>query len=473
MDEGDIIHSCPNSFIDMSHTLISEIASNASKLHKEAVINREAKANNVDFMKGLNLTYNPNITFGVKKVPVRSGTDGSGLTFHDFLSLAKALADRDLTGNAALETINSFMSRSTNDEWNGWYRLILTRDLRAGFSESTINKAVKDVNKDFVVPTTPYMRCSLPEASNLEDITDEEWAAGVYSQVKYDGMFANVNVREDGFVWVTSRNGSLFPEDSLGIEVSAAKTLKPGTQSHGELTVYQDGVLLERQVGNGILNSVLKGGSLEPGQVVHFDAWDQIPLSVALPKGSYEVPYDERFKDLEAQIKATLSEQIFLAEYEIVHSYKAAQKHYYSVRKRKLEGTILKRKKTIWKDGTSKDQIKFKASVNIEAKVVGFEPGKGKNVKTFGSLICRSADDLVEFGVPGFTDKLRQEISDNREDWLGAIITVTINGLQYSTKAGKRHSVFLPRFEERRFDKYVADTLVQIEAQLEAAIKDE
>jgi DNA ligase-1 len=456
----------------MTHQLIKEIASNASKLHKESVIRREAVAGNLDFMTGLKLTYNPLITFGVKKVPVHHGKSGIGLPFSSFQKLADDLSSRRLSGHAALDAIDSYMARSTQEEWDGWYRLILTRDLRAGFSESTINKAVKDVNKDFVVPTTPYMRCSLPESSNIDKITTEEWALGLFSQVKYDGMFASVNVREDGFVWITSRAGSLFPEGMLGIEESVARTFKKGTQNHGELTVYLDDVLLERQIGNGILNSVLKGGKLEANQKVHFDCWDQIPLDLAVPKGRYETHYEDRFENVCVQTAYLGPTQVHPAEFKMVYSMVEAQAHYKSVRKRKLEGTILKRRMLPWRDGDSKDQIKFKETIDVELKVIGFEPGKGKNEKTFGSLICQSEDGLLECGVSGISDKLRQEISDNRDDWTNAIVTVTINGVLYSTKVGKLHSAFLPRLVERRNDKTVADTFAQIEAQANAALEE-
>lgn len=457
----------------MTYQLIEDIRSNPSKLHKEAVINREAKAGNTEFLSALKLAFNPNHTFGVKKVPFHSGVPGPGLPRFAFDALADQLITRNLTGHAALNAIEKAAALATEEEWNGWYRLILTRDFRAGFSEATVNKAVKDVNKEFIVPTTPYMRCSLPDSSNIEEISEEEWAEGVYSQVKYDGMFSSVNVREDGFVWVTSRAGSLFPEDSLGFEASAAKTLKNGTQNHGEMTVYRDGVLLPRQIGNGILNKVLQGGALEPGLVVKFDCWDQIPLDQAVPKGRYEVPYDQRFAGVIEQLAVQPSDQIAVAEYEIVYSFAEAQAHYFKIRKRKLEGTILKRRVTFWRDGTSKDQIKFKASVNVELRVRGFNPGKGKNAHLFGSMICTSEDDLLECGVSAFSDKLRAEIDADRDGWLNAVVTVTINEIQYSTKPGKRHSAFLPRFEERRFDKDVADTFPQIEAQMAASIKDE
>lgn len=451
----------------MSYNILSEIAADNSKLHKESVIRREALAGNDNFFAGLRYALDNIDTFGVKKVPEHSGQNGPGLSFLKFSDLANNLISREVTGNAALDAINKAMSLSTKEEWDGWYRLILIKDLKAGFSETTVNKSVKDINKNYVIPTTPYMRCSLPESSNM---ADWDWSKGIYSQLKFDGMFAYVNVNADKFVWVTSRGGTLFPDGVLNIEDSAAETFSPDTQSHGELTVYQNGILLERHLGNGILNSLLKGGALEPGQVVVFDCWDQIPLAQAVPKGKYEVPYKTRFDNVSAQINAAASSQIKLGESRIVFSETEAQAHYKEVRKLKLEGTICKSPNTIWKDGTSKDQVKFKECVAVELVVVGFAPGKGKNAALFGSLTSQSADGLLECGVSGLSDELRLEIHNNRSEWLGKIITVLSNGIMYSTKGGL-HSLFLPRFVEERNDKSVADTFSEIEAQFAAAIK--
>ena len=452
----------------MTYQLIKEIASDNSKLHKEAVIRREAVARNDEFFAGLRYALDNIATFGVKKVPERSGADGPGLPFLKFLLLANLLIDRELTGGAAAAEIVSHMEKSTNDEWNGWYRLILLKDLKAGFSESTVNKAVKDVNANYVIPTTPYMRCTLPAKSNMEEW---DWSKGIYSQTKADGMFANVNIREDGYVWVTSRGGTLFPDGSLGIEDELLAAFKASTQTHGELTIYIDGVMQPREIGNGIFNSLLKGGSLEPGQQVVYDCWDQIPLSAALPKGKYEVKYADRFADLTTQVHAGNQLHVRLTETRIVYSPEEARKHYKEHRARKLEGTICKAAHTIWKDGTSKDQVKMKEEIDVELMVVGFNPGKGKNANTFGSIISVSDCGQLEVNVSGMSDDMRAAIHADRENWPGKIITVRSNSLLAPSKGKKNGlwSMFLPRLIEERMDKTVADTLEQIQAQFAAS----
>jgi len=451
----------------MSHKLLAEIAADNGKLYKIAVINREAIKGNNEFFAGLRYALDNIDTFGVKKIPVRAGYDGAGLPFPAFATFANELIARNLTGGAAITAIEQLMAIATNDEWNGWYRPILIKDLGSGFSESTVNKAVKGVNPAYIIPVTPYMRCSLPPKSNMDTW---DYSEGVYSQIKADGMFAYVNVSKDGFVQITSRGGTVMPQGVLGIEDAASKTFRHGTSTHGELTVYRNGVMLERQVGNGILNSVSKGGEFGPGEVVVFDCWDQIPLEHFVSKGKYKVTYHNRFVDLEAQLAASASDQIKMIETKIVYSPDELLAHYRDARKRKLEGTVGKWRHGEWKDGTSKDQVKQKEVIDVELEIKGFTVGKNKFAHLFGSLICRSSCDLLEVNASGIPDDLRIEISNNRDKYMNSIATIRSNGIMYSTKEGKLHSLFLPRLIELRDDKTVADSFEYIEEQFAAAM---
>lgn len=106
----------------------------------------------------------------------------------------------------------------------------------------------------------------------------------------------------------------------------------------------------------------------------------------------------------------------------------------------------------------------------------GWNDGEGKNADMFGSLQCRTCDHLLEVNVSGFSDALRREIWENIDEWTGngqggAIITVISNEILLPSQSNPLHSLFLPRFEERRHDKDKADSLQRVFEQFEAAIK--
>lgn len=433
-----------------------------------------------DFLSVLNLALNPFITFGVR--PGRyTGFTGNFVWGDSTFALLKGLQDRTLTGDAAKAAIQVEYAKLDEKSAELLWRVI-NKDLKAGFGENSVNK----VKKDFI-PCFPYMRCSLPKDSKLD-----EWPfnTGVISQIKADGMFFDGNI-DKTFVNFTSRQGQPFPSSPsfdrlaenfrIAFEGLLTEDFEEGAQTHGELLVEDaDGNVQPREIGNGMINKLIQGTELAPGFKLTALLWDVIPLANAVKKGKYEVPYLNRLRMLNSAVGMLQAKRedrlINIIETKVVRSYEEAMAHYMDARRRKLEGTIAKKPTMIWKDGTSKDQVKLKQEVPVELEVFGFEEGKegAKTAKTFGALKCRSADGLLEVDVgTGFTDAQRQEINENREDWLGAIVTIKGNEIMVNKDGKKKHSLFLPVYVDRRLDKSVADTYAQIVEQYENAVEPE
>ncbi len=126
-------------------------------------------------------------------------------------------------------------------------------------------------------------------------------------------------------------------------------------------------------------------------------------------------------------------------------------------------------------DGDSREQVKMKVSFQVDLKIVGFNPGdpNGKHAATFGSLQCET-DELgttvapLAVGVSGISDKMRKEISENRDNYRGKVVTVESNAVIMAR--GGTYSLFLPRLIEVRTDKLLADTLAHVKAQFDAAM---
>jgi ATP-dependent DNA ligase len=122
-----------------------------------------------------------------------------------------------------------------------------------------------------------------------------------------------------------------------------------------------------------------------------------------------------------------------------------------------LEGTILKKPRSIWKNGTSKDCYKLKLKAEVDVLVTGWNKGSGRNADTFGSLKCVSSDGLLEVDVNGRGDEMREKGADF---YMGKVITIECNGIQLNED--KKHSLFLPIFIEVRDDKDTANSLEEI-----------
>ena len=444
---------------------IDEIAATASKNAKQALLN-EAIADPL-FKRVCEYAYNPFKTYGVVPDDWAACTGDTNANFDVATwTLLDRLVARTLTGNAARDAINVEFSRLNSNSAELLWRVI-RKDLRAGFSESSINKACKGL-----IPEFPYMRCTLLKDAKVDQF---DWATGVLSQEKADGMFANLDV-DDDYVALRSRQGSEFPMEHFGEVVKDARAvLMNGTQTSGELLVMKGKTLLAREVGNGVLNSVLKGGSFASDERPIFMVWDQVPLTAVKPKGRFEVGYRKRLTHLILQLRGDPKCSIRVIETKVLHSLKDCFAHYGEKLRQGKEGTIIKDPNAIWMDGTSKWQVKLKLDFDCDLKIVAIVPGREgtKNEGRAGSFTCESSCGGLRVDVTVKNEALRDRVDANPEEFIDRIITVVANDIMKPSESSDLHSLFLPRMVEAdyRLDKSEADSLERVIAQKESAIE--
>ena len=428
------------------------------------------------FKEVLRRTYEPRINYfltpNMKMVFKGPGSTHQGI--ETVFNLLDILSNRELTGDSARTAYSNTFSALLSDDANV-LQMILDRDIKAGIATTQINKVWAGL-----ISETPYMRCVLPKDSKIK-----EWPWGkdkfiALSQTKEDGMFASLT---KGSTWtVMSRNGSILPNgpyfekmleeaEALWFQIEKDSSESQELQFHGELLVKFNGVLMPREKGNGVLNSILKTGD-DPGEgfSVCFVCWDCVPVS-AVQKGIYKTDYATRFLRLQVAAGLVGPESFTLVETRFITHYEQAAEHFLEVTRRGGEGTIVKHPETHWKDGDSKTQVKMKIVFDCDLVVTGFNAGNGKNESTFGSMICESSDGKLVVGVSGFTDSRRKEIWEEKDKWVGKIVTVSSNNVMKPAKDGDPYSLFLPRFVEERLDKSCADSLERILAQFEAVVQ--
>lgn len=440
----------------MIREMVAALQNEGSKNGKIAIL----KTADLVFQDVLYRAYNPEFNYYIKSVrrPAQYGQQTLHELWPQACSLLINLHNRSVTGNSAHEAVATLMSLMKQEE-AAIFESVLKRDIRCGVNVSTINTAIPGL-----IPEYPYMRCSLPDKSNIGKFN---WKAGVISQEKADGMFVNIIRREGGEILFQSRNGSIFPMVEFGTLVSVLEQLNgfhDETVLHGEMVVTDiSGNVMPREEGNGMLNSVLKGGEFPYGYYPKVYLWDMLPLA-DYKNGLCEKPYSGRLYALQTMVKNVLAGSVAMIETRVVHSMDEARAHYTEITEAGKEGTILKDPVSIWKDGTSKDCVKFKIEAEVDLLVTGVNAGNGKNADTFGSLVCQSSDGLVEVAVSGFADADRERIAGELDQWIGKkIITVRANNLMPVPQNGGKRSLFLPRFVEERLDKTEADSLDKIE----------
>lgn len=441
---------------------IQKIAAEPSRNGKIAILEQN---DTLLFRWVLQQVFDTTIVFGVKIKkaewePCLKNGGTRGFTQEEIHFLVM-LANGRYTRREAVIQVETF-SRYLDPDSLKLLVAIINKDIAAGINASTINKVFKGL-----IPTYPYMRCSLPTQVPFDELP---WDAGVYAQEKADGMFNNINVADTGEVEILSRQGTAIPTEKLGESFQLLKdTLDPGYQYHGEMLIVEkeDGEIQPREIGNGIVNSICKGGELPAKYAVFWQLWDMIPIHSAVSKGKYTEPYAHRFEKLMKVLHGG-NKAVLPITTQVVHSLNEAKSFYRFQLLQGHEGAVLKAATAIWKDGTSKEQIKMKMALDCDLVVKGFLEGEGKFEGNLGALMCESSDGWLKTNISGFNDAMRREIWDHKDDYLGKIVTVRFNDVM--VKEGQPAALFLPRFIEFREDKSDADDLNRILATQKQAI---
>ena len=452
-------------FFEQTLSLIERIAATPGKNDKITLLKNHGVEDEAALKRVLEMCYSPRYRFGISFVnPAFASGTKIAATKEEFFGILERLNSRALTGNDALCAVDDFVQNAELPAAE-LLRRVIHKDMRAGFSGSTTNKVFAKL-----IPDHPYMRASLPKDVKLNTW---EWDQGVFAQLKADGSFQAATI-VGGEVTIESRSGEIMPNESLPAIVAQIQRHPEldGYRVEGELTVVntETGETLPRGEGNGMINSLRQGGELPPNHEVHYTVWECVSLAEG---GTIDKrPYKDRFAYLVNLLDATPG-PVRIAENTIVYSEAAAWEVFKAYAIAGLEGAIIKRPSMIWKDGTSKEQVKLKTEFEAEYRITGFVEGKkGKKTEaTFGALTYESDDGIVRGSVSGIDDDTKAKINANREAYIGAICTIQANALTQNRNNKVNWALSHPRFMEIRTDKTVADTYEQVRAAFENSFK--
>lgn len=440
--------------------ILNQLSATTKRNEKISIL--ESEMGNNDLKRVLFAALDPYSAYNIRKIPEYFSAWDSVSSINTFIDVLPNFSSRVVTGHAAIRHMAELLGSLHPDDAIVAERII-KQDLRCGVQASTVNKVWKDL-----IPTYPCLLARPYDEKSIQSIT---WPA--YSQLKLDGMRVNIFVNmAEKVVTYRGRSGKNIDIHGQMNEDFIKLGRRYGGISHmvfdGELVVEDtNGNLLPRKKGNGILNKAIKGTmGLEEASRVRSVIWDAIPAESFFEK-SFRDPYDERFNTLKEATTNTedvVFEKLKLVETRLVSNFDEAMAHYREAIGRKEEGTMIKNTNHQWSDTRSKFIIKLKAEEEADLVVIGWNPGTPgtKNEHKVGSLICATSDRLLEVGISGFSDSLRDEITENIQAWIGRIITVKYNEIIDSESTPGIKSLFLPRFQELREDKQVANTLAEL-----------
>lgn len=426
---------------DPCHLVISTLEQHNSRLNKEAIVLAQAQAGNDQLFQGLNLAFNAMITFGLKQIPEKTDADGAGLPWDSFTLALTGFVTRSVTGNTARDMIAAMMKSATKAEWNGWYRRILIKDMRAGFSENTVNKVVEKQYPQYAIPV---FSCQLAhDSANHES----KVVGKKIIEVKLDGVRVLTIVYPDGRVDQFSRNGKElvnFPHVKAQFEaVAAAGGISQPTVFDGEIMSgsFQD--LMKQihrkssaQATDAVLNlfDIVPLADFETGECAKTQTERSMLLKV----------WHDMWEDMLPNVTVVAQETVDLDTSEGQTRYReinalAIQGGY--------EGIMLKDADAGYKCKRSVAWLKLKPFIEVSLTVSAVEEGTGKNVGRLGALVCEGEDDGKNITVnvgSGFTDADRTAYWSQRDAIIEHIVEVRADAITQNQDG--TYSLRFPRF---------------------------
>jgi len=439
-------------------SLLRNLASTTSRTEKEQFILNAWMTGERDFFKGCQLAYDILISFGVKKVPELGDNDGvpGTFSFQDFLQLADKLHKRKLTGNAAKEAMNEAALNCDFDTWNEFFRCILLKDMRGGFSESTVNKILEKVSKsepealDYIVPV---FSCQLAKDGANESHT-KKVSGKKMLDVKLDGVrLLTVIDKDERTVIQYTRNGKLntnFPHITKSLEPLI--DLLP-------VSMVLDGEVVAKSFQE--LMTMVNRSKDNDSSTAKLALFDIIPLG-DFKAGKCKMPQKDRhivLSGLMGEFQKHTAGSVYVipklsVDLDTPEGQKAFAEFNSDTVKAGYEGIMVKDPEAPYETKRTAAWLKIKPFIEVSLTIVGFEEGeKGKaNEGNLGALICEGEDDgkFIQVNVGGGFGKdtvMREEIWNNRDKYLGYIVEVRADVITKEQNSNDVWSLRFPRFK--------------------------
>jgi len=425
---------------DPCQNVISTLEDHNSRLDKEAIILAQAEAGNTVFFEGLNLAYNAMVTFGLKQIPEKEDEDGPGLDWASFNAVALRLRNRDLTGNDARDVVTTLSKKATKAEWNRWYRRILIKDMRAGFTEGTVNRVCEKKYPQYAIPV---FSCQLAhDSANHEGkVTGKK-----IIEVKLDGVRVITIVYPNGQVDQFSRNGKElvnFPHVKAQLANVASGFTEP---------MVLDGEIMSGSFQD-LMKQIHRKSSATANDAV-LNLFDALPLR-EFEQGESATTQEKRSEWLKTWFAAnetTLPNVTVVAQETVDLETTDGYRRFREINAKAIaggyEGIMLKDAGAGYKCKRSVAWLKLKPFIEVSLAVVAVEEGTGKNVGKLGALVCEGEDDGKSIRVnvgSGFSDIDRDSFWSSRDSLGGNIVEVRADAVTQNQDG--TYSLRFPRFK--------------------------
>jgi DNA ligase-1 len=372
--------------------IIEEIANTSSKLEKQRILNwyKDEK----DFTQILNLALNPYITFGVTNVSIPLNCDDNYFT-DETIRILLQLSERKLTGNNARNEITNHLENLTRASQELFIR-ILKKDLRAGFSSSTVNKVIPN----FI----PEFKCMLAAPMNEKKLKNE-----VFVEPKYDGVRVLAYISGKNITFYSRGGREFFNFEFLKEELRSI--LKDEIESFKFL-------ILDGEVTASTFNEIVGKSHRKEEQMKNavFNIFD-VPSLTHLVLKERKTVLSNMFKDSNSKV-------IKLVPY-LLCKKENIENAYIEFLSQGLEGAIVKNPYSLYEDKRSTSWMKLKEINSLDLVITSVFEGTGKYEGMMGGVIGVDQEGRLKVSVgTGFSDEQRLAFWDERISLIGRWIEI-------------------------------------------------
>lgn len=386
----------------------------------------------------------PYKVFGVRKYdPPTSFASKDPADISFLFEVLDDLAARAITGNEARETVTTTLSQFTA-ETASFIERVLDKDPRAGFSADTFNKIWPNDR----IPTFEVML-----ADKCEEVEDFEKYVTFpcLADTKLDGTRTIAIVRKDRPVEYRARSGK--PSSHLdGLFDEELQTLRDRL----DYDFVMDG---ETFAGNFTETmNAKKSDNHEAKNNLKFMAFFVMPIedwinqSTTITMRQARAMVEEYLKDC-VKLKVPKGREVKDYQDMVAYCNEVIDQDY-------QEGLILKTWDDVYQWDRSYTWVKVKRFYDVDARIVGFYPGRKKSrlENTVGGVNCVAfleSGERVEFNVgSGFSDAMRDDMKNNPDTWLKATHVITYQEVS-KAKGKELRSLRFCTYNYTRDDKLV------------------
>jgi DNA ligase-1 len=373
-------------------------------------------------------------------VPESEGIEHAENPWPVFWGLLEGLRTRSFSGHRARDAILETMKQFDSVEWNNLCRRVLIKDLRCGISEKTLNKVLGKTEWRIPVFSCQLAQDSTDQPKKLKGIKRLE--------CKLDGVRV-LAVVQGTDVTLYSRNGKQFENFPQIVQAIEEHRKAFFNIPYGGRFVL-DGEIVGESFQKLMKQAHRKSDAVTDGMVYH--VFDIIPLD-SFVEGHYNAQQHKRIEMLE-RVRALLPEdgpiQVMNGldvDLDTAEGHDIMQRYAEAAVEGGFEGIMIKSMDAPYLCKRTDYWMKWKPTITVDLKIVGFEQGTGRNADRLGAIICEGDDNGRHIRVnvgSGLSDSNRDEYWHSRADLVGHLVEVQADAVTQNQDGS--YSLRFPRF---------------------------